>query len=282
MPKKRSTEVIQAQRQKQRNKIKCALPTCFDLVSRGRLYCSNQCQADAAYEKYIEEWLSGQHQDQSQAPWYAKTPANIRKWVRAQKGDQCWTCGWCAINPTTGRVPIEIDHINGNSSDCSPNNLQLLCPNCHSLTPTYRALNKGKGRAARRGIQYFDAAGAAAEIAARESQEPIRFCDCGTALDKTQKHYCSTECYSNAAKKLDIPLEILSKELWETPATHLAVKYGVSNVAILKYAKRYRLPVPGRGYWNKQAALQRNDNNITSSIHNTKLSSNSTGQGNLF
>jgi predicted HNH restriction endonuclease len=23
-------------------------------------------------------------------------------------------------------------------------NLQLLCPNCHALTPTYRARNKGK------------------------------------------------------------------------------------------------------------------------------------------
>jgi hypothetical protein len=27
--------------------------------------------------------------------------------------------------------------------------LQLLCPNCHSLTSTYRARNKGKGRARR-------------------------------------------------------------------------------------------------------------------------------------
>lgn len=26
------------------------------------------------------------------------------------------------------------------------NNLILLCPNCHSLTPTYKALNKGNGR----------------------------------------------------------------------------------------------------------------------------------------
>lgn len=23
---------------------------------------------------------------------------------------------------------------------------ELICPNCHSLTPTFRALNKGKGR----------------------------------------------------------------------------------------------------------------------------------------
>jgi 5-methylcytosine-specific restriction endonuclease McrA len=29
-------------------------------------------------------------------------------------------------------------------------NLNLLCPNCHSLTPTYGSLNKGNGRLKRR------------------------------------------------------------------------------------------------------------------------------------
>ena len=29
-------------------------------------------------------------------------------------------------------------------------NLKILCPNCHSLTPTFGALNKGNGRELRR------------------------------------------------------------------------------------------------------------------------------------
>jgi hypothetical protein len=28
--------------------------------------------------------------------------------------------------------------------------LEILCPNCHSLTPTYGGLNRGKGRKLRR------------------------------------------------------------------------------------------------------------------------------------
>ncbi len=46
----------------------------------------------------------------------------------------------------TGRIPVEIEHIDGDWTNNLPSNLTLLCPNCHSLTPTYRALNRGRGR----------------------------------------------------------------------------------------------------------------------------------------
>ena len=55
-------------------------------------------------------------------------------------------CGWNKINPITNKVPIELEHIDGNSENNSLDNLKLLCPNCHSLTPTYKALNIGNGR----------------------------------------------------------------------------------------------------------------------------------------
>ena len=59
-------------------------------------------------------------------------------------------CGWCRVHPVTGKVPIELEHIDGNSLNNSPDNVKLLCPNCHSLTSTYKALNMGKGRHSRR------------------------------------------------------------------------------------------------------------------------------------
>ena len=37
-------------------------------------------------------------------------------------------------------------YIDGHSENNSLPNLKLLCPNCHSLTPTYGFLNKGNGR----------------------------------------------------------------------------------------------------------------------------------------
>ncbi len=43
-------------------------------------------------------------------------------------------------------LPLEVDHIDGNWRNNRPQNLQLLCPNCHSTTDTYRG--RGKGRRA--------------------------------------------------------------------------------------------------------------------------------------
>jgi 5-methylcytosine-specific restriction endonuclease McrA len=54
------------------------------------------------------------------------------------------------VHPQTGRIPLEIDHIDGDSGHNTEGNLRLLCPNCHSLTPSYRNLNKGNGRLWRR------------------------------------------------------------------------------------------------------------------------------------
>lgn len=61
-------------------------------------------------------------------------------------GEKCMKCGWNEINASTGKVPIELEHKDGNSENHNLNNLELLCPNHHSLTPTYKGLNKGNGR----------------------------------------------------------------------------------------------------------------------------------------
>ena len=53
-------------------------------------------------------------------------------------------------NHVTGRVPVQIDHKDGDWMNHKKDNLEVLCPNCHSLTPTYMGLNKGHGRPHRR------------------------------------------------------------------------------------------------------------------------------------
>ena len=43
-------------------------------------------------------------------------------------------------------ISLELDHINGDSFNNDVNNLRLLCPNCHSITNTFRGRNKNTGR----------------------------------------------------------------------------------------------------------------------------------------
>lgn len=53
----------------------------------------------------------------------------------------CEQCGW-SKTASDGRIPLELHHRNGNRHDNQLENLQILCPNCHSLEDNYRAKNK--------------------------------------------------------------------------------------------------------------------------------------------
>ena len=56
------------------------------------------------------------------------------------KPQHCEKCGWAELSET-GHLPLELDHINGDRRDNRLDNLRILCPNCHSLTASYRGRN---------------------------------------------------------------------------------------------------------------------------------------------
>jgi hypothetical protein len=106
-------------------------------------YCSNKCQAEYQYNKYIKEWLEGKIDGGTSSGIVSR---HVKKYLREINKNKCEICGWSELNVFTGIIPLEADHIDGNHKNNKINNLRLICPNCHALTSTYKALNKGNGR----------------------------------------------------------------------------------------------------------------------------------------
>lgn len=53
-------------------------------------------------------------------------------------------CAGCKCSEWKGSVvPLELDHIDGDHGNNAKENLQLICPNCHALTPHYRVKKPG-------------------------------------------------------------------------------------------------------------------------------------------
>lgn len=108
-------------------------------------FCSNQCQIDYQHRKWIESWKKGQAQG-SIGITARNISTHLRKYLIEKFENRCSVCGWAKKHPVTGVVPLEIEHIDGDSENNKESNLKLLCPNCHALTPFYKNLNRGKGR----------------------------------------------------------------------------------------------------------------------------------------
>lgn len=112
-------------------------------------YCSHDCDNKFKYKNNIERWLRGElkgHNDGKNN----SIKDFVRKWLYERANNKCEKCGWAEINKFTGKKPLSVHHKDGNAENTVPVNIELICPNCHSLTETYGALNKGNGRKNRR------------------------------------------------------------------------------------------------------------------------------------
>lgn len=123
-------------------KERCKCKNCNKEIEfnekRYKKYCNRKCSMEFAEKIKIAIVMSSDIIPFSQAI--------IKKYLIKIYGEKCMKCGWNERHTITNKVPIEMNHKDGNSRNHRLDNLELLCPNHHSLTLNYRALNKGNGR----------------------------------------------------------------------------------------------------------------------------------------
>jgi hypothetical protein len=133
---------------------KCVGCNCA-LIERHKIkFCSNKCQNDYKYRQHIEEWKK----DSKNGGRWIKTKnisCYLKRYLLDKYKNKCAKCGWHKKHPITGNIPLEVDHIDGDSDNNSEKNLTILCPNCHALTPYFKNLNKGKGRKWRKTLKEY-------------------------------------------------------------------------------------------------------------------------------
>ena len=171
------------------------------------------------------------------------------------EGYKEYKCECCGNTEWMGKpIPLELHHINGDRNDNRLENLQILCPNCHSFTENYRGSNKKKYKIENsgksdielrkniEGTLHFEAK-KEKEVKRSKKEKTPKYCAyCGKELIGKQKHYCSQECAHHAISKRP-PVQELIEKIKEFNGNKCALGnyYGVSDKAIHKWINLYKL-----------------------------------------
>lgn len=152
------------------------------------------------------------------------------------KNGVVYKCNSCGIDEWNGnQLSLHLDHINGDWRNNTPENLQFLCPNCHSQTESY---------------------------CGKKNKKEDKLCSCGSVIKKRSTN-CKKCYYKNKASACKVKIssghftlcpvkEVLEKLIWEKPTTHIAKEYGVSDNTVGNWCKKYNIAKPPRGYWSKK------------------------------
>lgn len=125
--------------------MKCR--NCNKEIKNKNKYCSVKCQKEYEYMNFIKKWKEG---ETSGMRGEYQLSMHIKTYLLEKYNNQCARCGWGETNQYTGKIPLEIEHIDGNYKNNKEENLIVLFPNCHSLTSTYKGANYNHGRKTRK------------------------------------------------------------------------------------------------------------------------------------
>lgn len=201
------------------------------LTGTSSKYCSRACAPKKRKAANIEAWLK----DPSTGNTKQGLKTSIRSYLLDEAGHKCSLCGWNKVHPVTGKIPLEIDHMDGDCYNNAPENLRVLCPSCHSLTATYGASNRNGQRAYRR-KEYLDARTGQKKPA--KVYTPHLCLACGKKVSRGSKKCIS--CYTPPLKIVWPSLEEIEKRLETSSFAALGRELGVTDNAIRKYIKRMK------------------------------------------
>lgn len=177
----------------------------------------------------------------------------IKKRLVQNRGHKCESCEnthWLGLP-----IVLELEHVDGNNTNNEDSNLLLLCPNCHSQTPTWRRKKvnpeevfktvcpscNGKKQARSKtckGCYIPTGKNGSTESYAIRGVPVVLYCSCGNAMSKGANQ-CS-ECLHKAQERIVWPApEELATRLRTTSYTALGRELGVSDNAIRKYLRKH-------------------------------------------
>lgn len=168
-------------------------------------------------------------------------------------GYKKYKCENCGISEWDGKpLRLQVHHINGDHNDNRIENIQLLCPNCHTQTDTYGRNNQVKDggfKVSRRIKEIYSGSESSYvpkdieelkdKIEQRKSKEK-KYCQlCGKEIAGSGDKYCSFECTQKALRKFEVTSDQLIEDFKNLKSyTSVGRKYNVSDNAIKKRAKK--------------------------------------------
>lgn len=103
--------------------------------TRHKKWCSHECQLIYTFRYNREHNIPIGH-------------IAVRTYLLLTREYKCSNCKLSKWQDES--IPLEAHHKDGNHNNNSEENLELICPNCHSLTDNYKSKNRGNGRPHRR------------------------------------------------------------------------------------------------------------------------------------
>lgn len=223
---------------------------CKKEIKNNKKFCDNSCHREFLNKEQIKKWKLKKW---TGTTGYGQVSDTIKKYIFEKNKNKCEICGWDKVNKKTNKIPLQIHHIDGNALNNFEENIQLLCPNCHSLTENFGSLNKQsqikkqKTRTLKvckicgKNFLTYGLKEECDECSENKTIKEKNFCtECGKEITKHSK---SGKCRDCAIKSKKMPskeeLEFLIKN---KNILQISKDFGLSDNAIRKWLKKYNLP----------------------------------------